>query len=202
MRKLFLSLAALALVASPAFAGAGKYNKTVAPGDPAPAFSGIPAVMGEKDTTLSLGDIKEDVVVVVFLANHCPVVTTYEDRIIDLANDYKDKGVKVVGLCVNDKESDKLPAIKERVKEKGYNYAYGYDASQAVGKAYGASVTPQFFVLDKSRTIRYTGALDDNADESKVQHKYVRDAVDAVLKGESVEVTETRAKGCGVTYNK
>ena len=53
MRKMFLSLAALALVASPAFAGAGKYNSAVAPGDAAPAFSGIPAVMGEKDTSLS-----------------------------------------------------------------------------------------------------------------------------------------------------
>jgi peroxiredoxin len=202
MRKMFLSLAALALVASPAFAGAGKYNSAVAPGDPAPAFSGIPAVMGDKDTSLSLGDIKEDVVVVVFLANHCPVVTAYEDRIIDFANDYKGKSVKVVGLCVNDMDSDRLPAIKDRVKEKGYNYAYGYDASQAVGKAYGATKTPQFYVLDKARTIRYTGAMDDNQNESKVEHKYVRDAVDAVLKGESVEVAETRAVGCGIGYKK
>jgi peroxiredoxin len=202
MRKMFLSLAALALVASPAFAGAGKYNSAVAPGDPAPAFSGIPAVMGDKDTSVSLGDIKEDVVVVVFLANHCPVVTAYEDRIIDFANDYKGKNVKVVGLCVNDMDSDRLPAIKDRVKEKGYNYVYGYDATQQVGKAYGASVTPQFYVLDKTRTIRYTGKMDDNQNEAKVQKQYLRDAVDAVLKGESVEVAETQAQGCGIRYNK
>jgi peroxiredoxin len=202
MRKMFLSLAALALVASPAFAGAGKYNSAVAPGDPAPVFSGIPAVMGEKDTSLSLGDIKEDVVVVVFLANHCPVVTAYEDRIIDFANDYKGKSVKVVGLCVNDMDQDRLPAIKDRVKEKGYNYVYGYDASQQVGKAYGATNTPQFFVLDKTRTIRYTGALDDNQTESKVTKHYVRDAIDAVLKGETVEIAETRAVGCGIRYTK
>jgi len=200
MRKTFLSLAVLALVASPAFA-AGKYNKAVGPGEPAPAFSGIPAVMIDKDTTLNLADLKEDVVVVVFLANHCPVVVNYEDRIIDLANDYKGKSVKVVGLCVNDMDSDRLPAIKDRVKEKGYNYVYGYDASQKVGKAYGATNTPQFFVLDKTRTIRYTGALDDNGNEAKVTKKYVRDAVDALLKGESVEIAETRAVGCGIKYN-
>lgn len=202
MRKMFFSLAALALVASPAFAGAGKYNSAVAPGDPAPVFSGIPAVLGEKDTNLSLGDVKEDVVVVVFLANHCPVVTAYEDRVIDFANDYKGKNVKVVALCVNDMDSDRLPAIKDRVKEKGYNYVYGYDASQAVGKAYGAARTPQFFVLDKTRTIRYTGAMDDSQNEAKVQKQYLRDAVDAVLKGESVEVAETRAVGCGIQYKK
>lgn len=202
MHKMFLSLAALALVASPAFAGAGKYNSAVAPGDPAPVFSGIPAVLGDKDTSLNLGDIKEDVVVVVFLANHCPVVTAYEDRLIDFANDYKGKNVKVVALCVNDMDSDRLPAIKDRVKEKGYNYVYGYDASQKVGKAYGATKTPQLFVLDKTRTIRYTGAMDDNQNEAKVQKTYLRDAVDAVLKGETVEVTETRAVGCGIGYTK
>jgi thiol-disulfide isomerase/thioredoxin len=200
MRKTLLSLAVLALVASPAFAG--KYNKVINVGEPAPAISGIPAVMGEKDTTLNLADIKEDVVVLVFLANHCPVVVAYEDRLIDLANDYKGKSVKVVGVCVNDMDQDRLPAIKDRVKDKGYNYVYGYDASQQLGKAYGATNTPQFFVLDKNRVIRYTGALDDNQNENKVTKKYVRDAVDALLKGESVEVSETRAVGCGIKYTK
>ncbi len=200
MRKLFLSLAALALVASPAFAG--QFNKKINVGEKAPSFSGIPAVMGAKEATLSLEDTKEDVVVLVFLANHCPVVTAYEDRIIDLVNDLKGKNVKVVGVSVNRMDSDRLPAIKERVKDKGYNYIYGYDESQKIGKAYGASVTPEFFVLDKSRVIRYTGALDDNQDESKVTKTYVKDAVNAVLAGETVEVTETRPKGCGIRLEK
>jgi thiol-disulfide isomerase/thioredoxin len=201
MRKTFLSLAVLALAVSPAF-GAGKYNKVVGPGEPAPVFSGIPAVMGDKDASLNLGDIKEDVVVVVFMANHCPVVVAYEDRVIDFVNAYKGKSVKVVGLCVNDMAQDKLPAIKERVKEKGYNYVYGYDESQAIGKAYGATNTPQFYVLDKTRTIRYTGAMDDSQNESKVTKHYLKDAVDSLLKGETVEVAETRAVGCGISYKR
>jgi len=200
MRKWMLSLAGLALIAAPVLAG--QYNTKISVGDKAPAFSAVPAVMGEKDTNLTLGDIKDDVVVLVFLANHCPVVTAYEDRIIDFAKDYKGKGVKVVGVSVNDMDSDRLPAIKTRVKEKGYNYVYGYDESQAMGKAYGAVVTPQFFVLDKTRTIKYTGSMDNSQDESKVTKNYLRDAVDAVLKGESVEVSETKAFGCGVRYTK
>lgn len=202
MRKLALSLAALALVAAPALAKEGKYNKAVAPGDPAPAFSGIPAIAGDKEETLSLDGIKEDVVVLVFLANHCPVVTAYEDRIIDFANAYKGKSVKVVGVCVNDLDSDRLPAIKTRVKDKGYNYTYGYDASQKIGRDYGAVVTPQFFVLDKDRTIRYTGAMDDSMQEGKVKKTYLKDAVDALLAGKDVEVAETKASGCGVQYTK
>ena len=108
----------------------------------------------------------------------------YEDRIIDLTNDYKGKSVKVVGVSVNDIDSGPPPGIKDYIKEKGSNYVYGYDESQQIGKAYGATNTPQFFVLDKDRIIRYTGALDDN--RTRQGHKnYVRDAVDALLKGES-----------------
>jgi peroxiredoxin len=200
MRKWFLSLAVLALVASPALAG--KYNKVVSVGEKAPTFAGLPAVLDGKDTSLTLDDIKDDVVVVVFLGNHCPVVQAYEDRLIDFTNDYKGKGVKVVGLSVNDIEQDKIPGIKIYMKEKGSNYIYGYDESGKVGKAYGATNTPQFFVLDKTRTIRYTGAMDDNMNEAKVEKTYLRDAVDAVLKGESPEVSETQPKGCGVKYKR
>ena len=184
MRKVALSLVVLSLVAIPAFAG--KYNKVVSVGDKAPDFSGIPAIENGEQTSLTLSDIKEDVVVVVFLANHCPVVRAYEDRLIDFTNDYKDKGVKVVGIAVSQQTSDKLPGIKDYMKEHKSNYIYGYDESQAIGKAYGATNTPQFFVLDKERKIRYTGAMDDSQREDKVTKTYLRDAVDAVLKGESV----------------
>ena len=202
MRTMFLSLAVLALIVSPAVAG--EYNKVISVDQKAPAFSGIPAVMGEKEATLDLDSMtKDNVVVLVFLANHCPVVTQYEDRIIDFANDYKAKGVKVVAACVDVRnEGDKLPGIRQRVKEKGYPFVYGYDDSQAIGRAYGATNTPQFVVIDKTQTIRYTGAMDDNGQEAKVSKKYLRDAVDAVLRGDSPEVKETRAVGCNIQYNR
>jgi len=116
MRKFALSLAVLALVAAPAFAG--KYNKVVSVGDKAPDISGIPAVENGVDKSLTLSDIKEDVVVVVFLANHCPVVVGYEDRLIDFTKDYKEKGVKVVGVAVSTMEGDKIPGIKAYMSEK------------------------------------------------------------------------------------
>jgi peroxiredoxin len=201
MRKMVLSLAVLALVASPALAG--KYNKAVSVGEKAPVFSGIPATtQSGEDTSISLSDIKEPVVVLVFLGNHCPVVQAYEDRIIDFTSDYKNKGVKVVGVSVNDLDTDRLPAIKTYMKEKKSNYVYGYDESQQIGKAYGATNTPQFFVFDKDRVIKYMGALDDNMAEAKVTKTYLRDAVDAVLKGDSPEISETQPKGCGVKYKR
>jgi peroxiredoxin len=200
MRKVLLSLVAISAIAIPALAG--KYNTAISVGDKAPTFSGIPAIYNGEETSVSLPDLKEDVVVVVFLANHCPVVQAYEDRLVEFTNDYKSKGVRVVGIAVSSSSVDKLPRIKDYMKEHKSSYIYGYDETQAVGKAYGATKTPQFFVLDKERKIRYTGAMDDSQSESKVTKTYLRDAVDAVLKGETPAVVETRATGCGVQYNK
>jgi peroxiredoxin len=216
MRKSLFGLAVVGLLSAAVLAGPGKYNKVIAPGDKAPGFAGIQAVQGDKDTVVNLDDLKEDVVVLVFLANHCPYVTKVEDRVIDFANDYKDKNVKVVAVCVTPPaeyapegynkeycEQDTIAKIKERVADKKYNFPYGRDDSQKIGREYGAVATPTFFVLDKERKIRYTGALDDNIDdESKVTKRYLRDAVDAVLGGKAVEVEETRATGCGIGYRK
>jgi peroxiredoxin len=200
MRKLVLTLMGLALVASPAFAG--KFNKKVSVGQKAPTFAGIPATQEGKDATISLDDVKEDVVVLAFSGNHCPVVQAYEDRMIDFVNKFKGKSVKFVCVSVNDLDSDRLPAIRQYVKDKGCPYVYGYDESQKIGREYGATNTPQFFVLDKQRVIRYMGALDDNATESKVKNHYLEDAVNAVLSGQTPPVEETRPQGCGVVYKR
>lgn len=200
MRKVLLSLVVLALATS---AFAGKYNKVLSIGDKAPSFAGIPAVYNGQEASLTLSDVKEDIVVIVFLGNHCPYVLANEDRLIEFTNDYKDKGVRVIGLSVNDLDSDRLPAIKDYTKEKKSNYVYGYDESGAVGKAYGASNTPQYIVLDKDRKVRYLGALDDSPlKEDKVTKHYLSDAVDALLKGEKPPVEETRAIGCGIKYKR
>jgi peroxiredoxin len=200
MRKIALSLVLLSLVAVPVFAG--KFNPKVSVGEKAPVFTGIPALFNGEETSISLPDIKEDIVVLVFLGNHCPVVQAYEDRLIDFTNDYKDKPVKVVGVSVNDLDSDRLPAIKNYMKDHKSNYVYGYDETQAIGRDYGASNTPQFFVLDKERKIRYMGTMDDNMNEAKVTKTYLRDAVNSLLKSESPAVEETRPQGCGVKYKR
>jgi peroxiredoxin len=199
MRKVLLSLVAISAIAIPALAG--KYNKIVSVGDKAPTFSGLPAIYNGEETSVSLPDLKEDVVVLVFVANHCPVVVGYEDRLVDFTNEYKDKGVRVVGISVSSATGDKIPGIKTYMKDHKSNYIYGYDESQAVGRAYGATNTPQFFVLDKERKIRYTGAMDDSSrDEDKVTKTYLKDAVDAVLKGQTPTVVETKPVGCSISY--
>jgi peroxiredoxin len=216
MRKILLAFAVVLLAVVTVVAGPGKYNKVVAPGDKAPTFAGIQAVAGDKDMVVNLDDLKEDVVVLAFLANHCPFVTKVEDRLIDLANEYKDKNVRFVAVCVTPPseyapegynkeycEQDTMAKIRQRIKDKNYNFAYGRDDTQKIGRDYGAVATPTFFVLDKDRKIRYMGSLDDSIDdETKVTKRHVRDAIDALLSGKTVEVEETRAPGCSIGYRK
>jgi len=207
MRKSVLSLAVVFVASAVALAAPGKFNKKVSVGEKAPVFSGIPAVMGSEETSISLPDIKEDVVVLLFMANHCPVVINCEDRIIDMVNAYKGKSVKFVGVAVSgrgNRKDDDLPAIKARVKEKGYNYVYGFDETQKTGKDYGATNTPHVFVLDKDRVIRYMGLIDDNHNNyAKVKKTFLKDAVDALLEGKEIpeDVRETKPFGCGISYN-
>jgi thiol-disulfide isomerase/thioredoxin len=204
MRQWILSLAAVALIAGTTFAG--KYNKVVSVGDKAPALAGIPAVAatGDKELTLNLADAKEDVVVVAFLANHCPAVIACEDRLFDLVKSYNGKSVKFIGVCSSGPQmadEDGIPAIKKQIQKGKYNITYGYDEDGKIGKSFGATNTPQFFVLDKNREIRYTGRLDEGAD-AKGPKAYVKTAIDAVLAGDTIEETETRAIGCGIPYKK
>jgi len=205
MRKLILAVAALAVLGSPAFAG--KYNKKIDIGQKAPDFSGIQAIDSKGGTTsLSLSDLKEDVVVVVFLANHCPYVTAIIDRLNDFAEANQGKSVRLVAIGVSgrgNRSSDDLNAIKESSKEKKYKFAYGYDDSQDTGRAYNATNTPQFFVLDRDRKVRYQGAFDDSPmNEAKASKHYVQDAVTALLDGKEVPLAETQQIGCGIQYDR
>lgn len=216
MKKSIAFFVVTALILTVSLAVAGQFNKVLDIGDKAPDFSGIQAVFfdkktGEvKETVLNLAEIKEDVVVLVFLANHCPYVVANEQRLNEFVahftpKDAKEQKVKVIALSVSLEEADKFPKIKEYVKKHQSAYVYGYDATQKVGRAYGAANTPQYVVLDKERNIRYMGALDDVALPSvakKPTKHYLRDAVDALLKGEKPPIEETRQSGCGIEYTR
>src|SRR5262245_30667949 len=101
-------------------------------GSAAPKFSGLEcATMPGKSA--SLADFsKKDVVVYVITCNHCPVAKAYEDRLIEFSKKYggADTKVQLVAFSVNDSEADSLPHMKDRAKEKGFNFPYLYDGTQ------------------------------------------------------------------------
>jgi peroxiredoxin len=167
-------------------------------GDAAPAFEGLAGTDGKPHSLNDFADAKA--VVVAFICNHCPVAVAYEDRLIAFQKDYADKGVQLVAINVNNLEEDKLPAMKQRAEQKGFNFPYLYDPTQTMGHAYGAAVTPHIFVLDGQRRLAYVGPVDDSQDETQVTQQYLRDAVDAVLAGNTPQTTETKPFGCSIKY--
>jgi thiol-disulfide isomerase/thioredoxin len=171
-------------------------------GDPAPAFTNLPAVDGK---SYSLGDFKQDLLVLCITCNHCPVAAAYEKRFIDFANKYaagKDAKVAFVAVCVSTMDVDNLDKMKVRAKDSGFNFPYLYDPTQKLGKQLNAHVTPELYVFDKNRKLVYWGAMDDEMDVARVTEHYLVPAVDAALAGKSVPKALTKAFGCTVVYDK
>jgi peroxiredoxin len=167
-------------------------------GDPAPKFEGIVGVDDKKHSFDDYADAKA--LAVVFTCNSCPVAVAYEDRLIAVQKDYADKGVQLVAINVNNVEPDKLPAMKDRAEEKGFQFPYLYDPTQQVARDYGAKVTPHIFLLDGNRRLAYVGPVDDNVDGANASKPFLRDAIDAVLAEKTPETTEVEPVGCGIKY--
>ncbi len=153
----------------------------------------------------SLSDWQDrPVLVVIFSCNHCPYAQAWEQRIIDLQAQFKSQGVKFAVINANDPvkyPADSFDEMKKRAREKGYNFPYLWDESQEVARAYGATRTPEVFVFDADRRLRYHGAVDDNfEDPSAVQQHYLRDAIAALLAGEEPPVAETPPVGCTIKW--
>ena len=183
-----------------AAAQAGKYNPTRSVGDSAPAWKNLPGVDDQKH---SLENLKEaPVIVVAFTCNTCPYAVDCEDRLNALTKKYAPRKVAVVAINVNLTPADLLPAMKQRAQDKKFLFPYLHDSTQQIARDYGATRTPEFFVLNQQRKIVYMGAMDDSPDGSQVAKRYLENAVDAALRGEKPQVEETIAIGCGVRYKR
>jgi len=179
-------------------------------GQSAPDFK-LPGIDGK---TYTLADFtKARVLAIVFTCNHCPTAQAYEDRLVQLQHDYKDRGVTIVAICANDPKalrldeldfsdlSDSLDEMKIRAKDKSFDFPYLYDGdTQTVAAAYGPLVTPHIFIFDKDRKLRYQGRI-DNAEIGQVTSTDARNAIDAMLADKPVSVETTRVFGCSIKWS-
>lgn len=170
-------------------------------GDPAPAFS-LPGTDGRSHSLEGFAD--KPVLVVVFSCNHCPYVQAYEDRLVAVQRDYAGRGVQLIAINSNDDVNypeDSLEQMVTRAEARGFNFPYLRDSSQKVARAYGATHTPQLFVFDRDRTLRYTGKIDDNwQNPQAVTRRYLRDVVDALLADRAPAESQTHAIGCTIKW--
>ncbi len=141
---------------------------------------------------------------VFFYCNHCPYAQAIEGRLLDLHRDYAKKGFQFVAISANDAVTypeDSFENMKKRAQERGYAFAYLYDESQAVARAFGAVCTPDLYVFDRERKLAYHGRLDDSPmDASKVKRRELREAVDALLAGGTPARAQNPSIGCSIKW--
>ncbi|MCE2787518.1 MAG: thioredoxin family protein [Bacteroidota bacterium] len=204
MKKTYAIAAFYLFIATAAFKFPGQYGYKI--GDNAIDFT----LKNVDENKVSLADYKNAKgFIVIFTCNHCPFSQAYEQRIIDLHKKYEPKGFPVIAINPNDKDrepDDSFENMQKLAKEKNYPFAYLYDETQEIAKAYGATRTPHVFILQKSKKgnlVKYIGAIDDNyEDASAAKEKYAEQAVDALLSGKSITTAQTKAIGCGIKWKK
>lgn len=180
-------------------------------GSAAPDFN-LPGVDGRNWGLKDFAGAK--ILVIVFTCNHCPTAQYYEDRIKQVAADYRDKGVAVAAIMPNDSKAvrldelgwtdlgDSFDEMKIRSRDRQFNFPYLYDGdTESVAHAYGPAATPHVFVFDAARKLRYAGAIDNS---ERIQHAtkhYLRDALDALLAGQEPPVAQTKVVGCSIKWS-
>lgn len=181
-------------------------------GDPAPDFS-LPGIDGK---TYTLADFKDaPILIVAFLSNHCPYSHAAETRLLPLYAKYRSQGVALVAINPNSpagldigelgysKYNDTLPEMKLYARDRGFTFPYLYDgATQQVAKAYGCVCTPDIFIFDRDRRLRYMGRLDDSPypEPNTVTKRDAQNALVALLAGKPVPVAVTKPFGCATKW--
>lgn len=184
--------------AAVALAGTGRSGSsgTGQVGAVIPAFSSS----ATDNTTFHSADHKEQVLVVAFLGVECPLANLYAPSLAELAKHYQGKSVAFI--AVNSNAQDTLEQTRAQARNNGLTFPVLKDAGNVVADLFGAERTPEVFVLDAQRTVRYRGMLDDQYGyrerRSAPTKKYVANAVDALLKSETVPLAETQVQGCHI----
>jgi len=173
-------------------------------GDVAPDFKleGTDGEMHSLATIMDANGEKPKGYAVTFTCNTCPYAKMYETRLVALHEKLSKMGYPLIAIQPNDveiKPDDNMEAMKERAADRGFGFAYLIDADQSVYPQYGASKTPEVYLLDAEHKLRYHGAIDDSAqDEDAVTKAYVEMAVMALEKGEDPSPAEVKAIGCSI----
>ena len=178
-------------------------SKTPTVGAPCPDFR-LPAVDGK---TYGRDDFAgAQVLVVMFICNHCPYVQAVEDRILALQREYAPRGVQLVGICSNDPTDypeDRPESLLRRWREKGYGFPYLIDETQEVARAFGAVCTPDIYVFGSARRLAYHGRIDDDWQHpARVRCHELAAALDALLAGKEPPREQLHSIGCSIKWRR
>jgi peroxiredoxin len=162
---------------------------------------------GVDSKTYSLESFSDkNVLVIIFMCNHCPYVKAVLQRLIALQAETAHQGVQLIGINSNDVDrypDDSMENMQKITKEKGINFPYLSDVSQEIAKNYDAVCTPDIYVYGTERKLLYRGRIDDNWEhEEKVTQKNLKEAVDCIVAGKKVPDKQVSSIGCSIKWKK
>lgn len=134
--------------------------------------------------------------VLIFVATKCPVSNAYNERMEKLAQDYKARGVSVIGINSNVAES--AATVKAHATENKLTFPILKDPANKIADRLGATVTPEVYFLDANNKLVYRGRIDNAKDAAQVNSSELRDAIEATLAGNPVAKTTASAFGCTI----
>lgn len=188
-----LSLAMILAVAAIAFGALNEKSSGIAIGQPVADFK-LPDVNGKAQSLTSVKGEKGTVII--FISAQCPMVKAYAERIEKLAQDYRGRGVNVVGI--NSNATEDIAYMKEQIANEKFSFTVLKDKDNKIADMLGAERTPEVYFLDASNKLVYHGRIDNHRDVSLVQSNDLRDAIDATLAGKPVVKSEAAAFGCTI----
>ena len=152
------------------------------------------------DKEHSLKDLSHEkkATVVMFISTQCPVSNHYNERIIALHNDYKDQGVQFIGINSNKNES--VEEIAEHNKTNKFDFVVLKDLRNEIADKFGARRTPEVYLLDQKRMLRYRGAI-DNSQQNPETH-YLHETLDLVVAGKEIPEDRKKTKAFGCTIKR
>ena len=155
------------------------------------------SLMGNDGSKHSLSDYQDaKAVVVMFISTKCPVSNGFNDRMVELARTYEDKGVTFLGI--NSNKAEKLDDVKEHAKDHNYPFVVLKDDNNVIADEFQAKVTPEVFVLDKDHDVLYHGRIDDSSNAGERKSEDLKKALDEILAGQDVSTSTTKAFGCSI----
>jgi len=171
-------------------------------GTPAPAFE-LPDPAGRRFGLTDFQDFEG--LVVAFICNHCPYVIHIRERLVELAREYREKGVGFVAINANDVDAypaDAPHRMAELARELDMPFPYLYDEDQQVAKAFGAACTPDLYLFDGHRRLVYRGQFDDSrpGNGRPVTGRDLRAAMDSLLAHRPISPDQKPSVGCNIKW--
>jgi peroxiredoxin len=146
----------------------------------------------------------KDVLVVMFICNHCPYVLAVINRLVALQEKFARRGVQFIAINPNNPEVYLEDSFENMIKfadKNNFNFPYLVDETQETARAYDARCTPDLYVYDKNRILKYRGRIDDNwKEEDKVTSNEMDNAIELLLEGKEIDFKQIPSIGCSIKW--